>query len=100
MEASTTRLIHYTLQEYLCTHPELFNNAHSAMTETCLTYLNFQSIKSLLPCPSPESPDTPFLEYSSLHWGSHARVELPDRAESLALQILMGMIITYLPDRF
>ena len=50
---STVRLIHYTLQEYLCTHPDLFNRAHSTMAETCLTYLNFQHVKDLSSEPSP-----------------------------------------------
>ena len=39
-EASTIRLIHFTLQEYLQAHPELFGAAHSEMAETCLNYLN------------------------------------------------------------
>src|ERR1700712_1491148 len=32
--ASTVRLIHFTLQEHLRAHPELFGTAHSAMAET------------------------------------------------------------------
>jgi len=39
-EASTVRLIHFTLQEYLRAHSELFGAAHSTMAETCLSYLN------------------------------------------------------------
>jgi len=39
-EASTVRLIHFTLQEYLRAQPELFGRAHSIMAETCLSYLN------------------------------------------------------------
>ena len=35
-EASTIRLIHFTLHEYLQAHPELFGTAHSIMAETCL----------------------------------------------------------------
>src|SRR5207237_3035271 len=40
-EAATVRLIHHTLREYLSTNPNLFPQAHShsAMAETCLTYL-------------------------------------------------------------
>src|ERR1700712_900905 len=30
-EASTVRLIHFTLQEYLSAHPDLFSRPHSAM---------------------------------------------------------------------
>ncbi|RPA93972.1 hypothetical protein L873DRAFT_1657161, partial [Choiromyces venosus 120613-1] len=46
-EASTVRLIHFTLQEYLSAHPDLFNSPHSTMAETCLTYLNSQQVKTL-----------------------------------------------------
>jgi len=35
-EASAVRLIHFTLQEYLRAHPELFGTAHSTMAETCI----------------------------------------------------------------
>ena len=35
-EASTVRLIHFTLQEYLSAHPDLFSNPHSTMAEICL----------------------------------------------------------------
>ena len=33
-EASTVRLIHFTLQEYLRAHSELFGTSHSTMAET------------------------------------------------------------------
>ena len=46
---STVRLIHFTLQEHLRTHPDLFDRAHATMAETCLTYLNFQTIKDFQP---------------------------------------------------
>ena len=85
---STARLIHFTLQEYLCTHPDLFNGAHSTIAETCVTYLNFQHTKDLS-AGSPSHPlGTPFLEYSSLYWGTHMRMEPSDRAKTLALQLL------------
>jgi len=84
---STVRLIHFTLKEHLCTHAELFDRAHSTMAETCLTYLNFQSIKDLLAGLPPDPRDTPFLEYSSLYWGTHMRKELSGRAKTLALQL-------------
>jgi len=86
--ASTVRLIHSTLQEHLCTHPDLFDRAHSTMAETCLTYLNFQQVKDL-PAGSPHDPrGTPFLEYCSLYWGTHMRMELSDQAKTFALQLL------------
>ena len=34
-ESSTIRLIHFTLQEYLSSCPELFDSAHSAIAEIC-----------------------------------------------------------------
>ena len=85
---STIRLIHFTLQEHLCTHLELFYRAHSTMAETCLTYLNFEHIKDLPASRSANPRDTPFLEYSSLYWGAHMRMELSDRAKTLALRLL------------
>ena len=53
--ASAVRLIHFTLQEHLCTHASLFDRAHSTVAETCLTYLNFQHVKDLLACPSADA---------------------------------------------
>ncbi|RPA89751.1 hypothetical protein L873DRAFT_1720579, partial [Choiromyces venosus 120613-1] len=41
-QSSTVRLIHFTLQEYLGTHANLFITPHAIMAEICLTYLNFQ----------------------------------------------------------
>ena len=89
-EASTVRLIHYTLQEYLSTHPDIFSRPHSAMAEICLTYLNSQHVKALSTAPFPDTLNTPFLEYCSVYWGTHAKKELPDRATSLALELLKG----------
>ena len=85
---STVRLIHFTLQEHLCKHPDLFDRAHSTIAETCLTYLHFQPIKDLSADPSPNMRGIPFLEYSSIHWGTHMRMELSDRGEEFARQLL------------
>ena len=46
-EASTVRLIHFTLQEYLSVHPDIFIKPHSAMAEIWLTYLSSQQVKTL-----------------------------------------------------
>ena len=90
-ESSTIRLIHYTLKEYLCDNAHLFSRAHSKMAETCLTYLNFQTIKNLCAGDFPITPSMlPFLEYSSSYWGIHTRIELSDRARSLARKLLCG----------
>jgi len=86
--ASTVRLIHFTLQEYLSSHLDIFNRPHSAMAEICLTYLNSQQIKALPTAPSTDTQSTPFLEYCSVYWGVHAKRELSDRARLLALELL------------
>ena len=62
-EASIVRLIHFTLQEHLSSHPNIFSKSHSAMAEVCLTYLNSQLIKALSTDPYPNIQDAPFLEY-------------------------------------
>jgi len=87
-DTSTIRLINFTLQEYLSTHPDLFHIAHSTMAETCLTYLNFQHVIDLSVGPFPGPRATPFLEYSSLYWGTHMRMEPSDRTKEFALQLL------------
>jgi len=86
-EASIVRLIHFTLQEYLRAHPQLLGAAHSTITETCLSYLNLQQVKALSTTPYPDLRGTPFLEYSSLYWGTHAKRDLSDRAKLLALKL-------------
>ena len=86
-EASTVRLIHFTLQEYLRGHPDNFGKVYSTMAETCLSYLNSQQIRALSPGSSPDLQGQPFLEYSSLYWGVHARRDLSDCARRLALML-------------
>ena len=86
-ETSTVRLIHYTLQEYLSS-PGIMPDAHKALGQTCLTYLNYKQVKELPAKKISNFEDIPFLKYSSLHWGSHAKVELSDYAKSLALELL------------
>jgi len=87
-ESSAIRLIHFTLKKYLLCHAELFDKPHSRIAETCLTYLNFQAIKNLSVIPSHDPRGTPFLRYSSLHWGTHMRMELSDHSRHLALELL------------
>jgi len=86
-EASTIRLIHFTLQDYLHTCPNLFGATYSIMAKTCLTYLNSQTIKDIPPTLFPLPPSTPFLKYSSLFWGVHAKREATRDVVSLALQL-------------
>ena len=86
--SSTIRLIHFTLKEYFSRHSDLFDKPHSKIAETCLTYLNFQAIKDLSASPSSDRQGTPLLEYSSLYWGTHMRMEPSAPSRSLALDLL------------
>ena len=87
-EASTVRLVHFTLQEYLSSHPDIFSRPHSAMAEICLTYLNSRQVKALPTARSPDTWNAPFLEYCSAYWGAHAKRELSECARLLALELL------------
>ena len=90
-EASTVRLVHLTLQEYLSAHHDiLFSRPHSTMTEICLTYLNSRQVKALSTAASLDTKNTPFLEYCSVYWGVHGKRELSDCARSLVLELLKG----------
>ena len=84
---STVRLIHFTLHEHLRGHPELFGTVHSTMAETCLSYLNSHQVKALSIISSPGPQDTPFLQYSSVYWGMHAKRNLSDCAKLLVLKL-------------
>jgi len=86
--ASTVRLVHFTLQEYLASHPDLFTTPHSMMAEICLTYLNFQSICELSTTLHTIPSTMPFLHYASCSWGLHAKEEITERVKRLALQVL------------
>jgi len=87
-EASTVRLIHHSLQEYISTYPGLFATAHSTMAETCLIYLNLQQVKKLPPHPVPAEQSMPFVKYCSRYWGTHAKREFSDRTTSPSLELL------------
>ena len=87
-KASTVRLIHSTVQEYLCSHPGLFTGPHLVLAGTCLTYLNSPQVKnqashSLLP-----SQSMPFLKYSARYWGAHTNRDISDNLRDLALKLL------------
>jgi len=86
-EASTVRLIHFTLKEYLSTRSDLFSRPHSAIADICLTYLNSKLVRTISAYPPPSARGMPFLEYCSLPWGAHAKIDLSDRTRSLATQL-------------
>ena len=76
-ETSTVRLIHYTLQEYL-SKPGTQLDAHKTLGETCLVYLNYELVKELPANDHSNFRNIPFLEYSSVYWGRHAKAKLSD----------------------
>jgi len=86
-EASTVRLIHFTLKEYLLAHADNFGRVHSTMAETCLSYLNSHQVRALSAGASSDLQGQDFLEYSSLCWGVHPRRDLSDCARQLALKL-------------
>src|SRR5205807_3311237 len=51
------------------------------------SYLNSHHVKALSANPPPDLQGTPFLEYSSLYWGIHAKRDLSDCAKCLALKL-------------
>ena len=87
-QESTTRLVHFTLQEHLTAHPNLFITTHSMMAEICLTYLHFRSICELPTTLDTIPSTTPFLHYASCHWGFHARKEMTEGVKHLAIRHL------------
>jgi len=86
-KTSVVRLIHDTLQEYL-SRPGILSGAHKVLGETCLAYLNYDQVKGLPANKVGGLEHLPFLEYSSSYWAVHARIELSDRAKTLALELL------------
>jgi len=60
-EASTVRLIHYTVQEYLYAHSGLFSKDHLILAETPRAYLKSQQVKNLLSHSLPWHQGIPFL---------------------------------------
>src|SRR5205807_47038 len=88
--SSTVRPVHYTLKEHLSSDPTLFHNPHATIAEVCLTYLNFGSVRDLLPTVTTAPSATPLLEYASCYWGDHARKEMTEKVAILALRLLDG----------
>jgi len=89
-EASTVRLVHFTLQEYLSSRSDIFIRPHSAIAEICLTYLNSRQGKALANASNSNMRKGTLLEYCSVNWGVHAKRELSDSGRSLALELLNG----------
>ena len=87
--ASTVRLLHLTLQEYLGTSPTVFATPQSMMAEVCLTYLDSPSVRGRR---SKALLASPFLEYATCFWGTHAAGEVTQQVKSWALRLLDGYV--------
>ena len=89
LEASSSivQIVHFTLREHLLGNI-LFLSPHSQITEVCLTYLNFRSVIDLSPAMDSAPSTMPFLEYASVCWGEHAKIEMTQNAKILALKLL------------
>jgi len=86
--SSTVRLVHFTLREHLSHHSMLFHSPHSAISEVCLTYLNFECITDLRPTLPSAPVTTPLLEYASVYWGKHTIKGITENIVILALKLL------------
>jgi len=87
---STVRLLHITLQEYLGASPTIFETPQSMMAEICLTYLNSPSVRAPQRNLDMALAESPFLEYATRFWGTHAAREVTEQVKSQALRLLDG----------
>ena len=85
--SSIVRLVHFTLQERLSRDPTHFHSSHSIIAEACLTYLNFRSVKDLLPTQHSAPSTMPFLEYASFYWCEHSSRGMTENIKTLALRL-------------
>ena len=83
------RLIHNTLQQYL-SQPGILFGAHRQLGETCIAFLNHRQVKRIRARKIEDLVPIPFLEYASLYWVTHAKVELSDTAKTLAVDLLQN----------
>jgi len=87
---STVRLLHLTLQEHLGVSPTIFETPQSLMAEICLTYLDSPSVQRPRPNLHKALEESPFLEYATRFWGTHAAREVTEQVKSRALRLLDG----------
>ena len=88
--ASTVRLLHLTLREYLRESATIFETPQSMMAEICLTYLNSPSARRPLPDLYQTLEELPFLEYATHFWATHAAREVTEQVKSRAFRLLDG----------
>ena len=89
-KASTVRLLHLTLQQYLEASPTVFETPQSMMAEICLTYLNSPLVRGSVLGPYQAQEQWPFIEYATYFWGTHAAREVTEGVKSRALRFLDG----------
>ena len=76
-ESGIIGFVHFTVQEYFDSHGRgHFKDPVADIAQTCLTYLLFDDLRDAEPKylrhPAYDN-DYPLLQYSSRHWGDHAR---------------------------
>jgi len=78
-ESDIIRLVHYTMQEYFeRTQNRWFPDAETKITETCVTYLSFDTFGSGY-CQTDSDFEerlrlNPLYEYAAKNWGRHAQI--------------------------
>jgi len=88
--ASTVRLLHLTLQEYLGASPTIFETQQSMMAEICLTYLDSLPVRERQLDFWDDQKSWPFVKYATCFWGTHAAREVTEQVKSRALRLLDG----------
>jgi ankyrin repeat protein len=92
-ESNIIRLVHYTTQEYFeRIRAARFPDAQASIAMTCLVYMSFNVFAESY-CENDEEMwirvhQYPFLRYAAQHWGDHARGDLEEVIEELALKFL------------
>ena len=99
-ESSIVRLVHHTLQDFLHARQQnIFPDAETQITNTCLTYVCLQEADSSQLAREVDGladgqregqtlHELPFLGYASAHWGDHAKLAAPNEIDVLALKFL------------
>ena len=91
-ETLTVRFVHYTVEEYFRDNTKTeFPNGCSSIAETCLTYLNFGTLRQH--CMDSDSLDNirnnyAFLNYAALYWGTYFKQQGSDALTELIIIIV------------
>ena len=92
-EASSVRLIYFSLQEYLPAYLDIFSRPLSVMAGTCLIYLNSEQDMALsaesLSDPGDLTNNMPFLRDCSVYWGGHVETDV------IMIEHIVGGMLDY-----